>query len=80
MVTSLMIKKSDIILVMEKMHEEKILAMVPEAKTKLFLLKEFAKIEDGLLDIQDPIGRLLEFHEYTFSIIKQAVERIIKLL
>jgi len=78
--TNLMIRKSDIILVMERIHEERILQMVPHAKTKLFLLKEFAKIEDGSLDIQDPIGRPIEFHEQTFFIIKQAIDRVIKLL
>jgi tRNA threonylcarbamoyl adenosine modification protein (Sua5/YciO/YrdC/YwlC family) len=79
-VTSLMIKKSDIILVMERMHEERILEMVPQAKTKLFLLKEFAKIEDSSLDIEDPIGKPVEFHQRTFSIIKQAINRVIKVL
>ncbi|MFC1657913.1 L-threonylcarbamoyladenylate synthase [Candidatus Omnitrophota bacterium] len=79
-VSNLMIRKSDIILVMEKMHEERILEMVPQAKTKLFLLKEFAKIEDGSLDIRDPIGRSAEFHEQTFFVIKEAIERVVKLL
>ncbi len=79
-VTPLMIKKSDIILVMERMHERRILELVPQAGTRLFLLKEFAKIEDSSLDIEDPIGKSLEFHEDIFSIIKQAIERVIKIL
>ena len=79
-VNSLMIKKSDIILVMQRMHEEKILEMVPEARTRLFLLKEFAKIQDGSLDIRDPIGRPVDFHKQTFSTIKQAVDRVVKIL
>lgn len=79
-VTSLMIKKSDIILVMERMHEEKILELVPQAKVRLFLLKEFAKIEDASLDIRDPIGKPVEFHESTFSIIKEAINRVVKIL
>jgi protein-tyrosine-phosphatase len=41
-VTQNMIKGSDIILVMEKLHEKRILQIVPEAKNRLFLLKEFA--------------------------------------
>jgi tRNA threonylcarbamoyl adenosine modification protein (Sua5/YciO/YrdC/YwlC family) len=79
-VSSLMIKKADIILVMEKMHEERILAMVPQAKTRLFLLKEFAKIEDSSLDIEDPIGKPTEFHERIFATIKQAMGRVVKVI
>jgi len=79
-VTSIMIKKSDMVLVMEKRHEERILEMVPEAKTKVFLLKEFANMQDSFLDIEDPIGRPVVFHEYTFSIIKEAINRIVKIL
>ncbi len=79
-VSSWMIKKSDIILVMERMHEERILEMVPRARVRLFLLKEFAKIEDASLDIEDPIGKSIEFYEYTFSIIKQAINRLVEIL
>ena len=62
-----MIKKSDIILVMERLHEERILQIAPEAKNRVFLLKEFAKINDNNLDIADPIGRSMEFYEQIFS-------------
>jgi tRNA threonylcarbamoyl adenosine modification protein (Sua5/YciO/YrdC/YwlC family) len=79
-INNLMIKKSDLILVMEKMHEERISELVPEAKNRVFLLKEFARMEGSSLDIEDPIGQPLEFHERTFSIIKEAVERILKIL
>ena len=76
MVTRDMITKSDIILVMEKIHEERILSICPQAKRKLFLLKEFAKIDINSLDIQDPIGNTAEFYERTFDLIREAVERI----
>ncbi len=79
-VSNLMIKKSDIIFVMEKMHEQRILEAVPQAMTKLFLLKEFAKIKDSSLDIEDPIGKPLEFHQRTFSTIKEAISRVVKVL
>lgn len=79
-INNLMIKKSDIILAMERMHEEKISEMVPQVKTRVFLLKEFAKIEGNSLDIADPIGQPIEVHQQTFSIIKEAVERILKIL
>jgi tRNA threonylcarbamoyl adenosine modification protein (Sua5/YciO/YrdC/YwlC family) len=75
-----MIKKADIILVMEKMHEKRILELVPEAKNKLFLLKEFAKISSNNLDIADPIGRPYEFYAQTFAVIKETIERISNLI
>jgi tRNA threonylcarbamoyl adenosine modification protein (Sua5/YciO/YrdC/YwlC family) len=76
-VTRDMVRKSDLILVMERLHEKKILELVPEAKNRLFLLKEFAKINDSDdLDITDPIGRPLSFYVQTMAMIKEAVERI----
>jgi len=80
-VTQNMIKGSDIILVMEKLHEKRILQIVPEAKNRLFLLKEFAKINNNNnLDIADPIARPYEFYAQTLGIIKEAIERIIHLI
>ena len=79
-INRLMIKKSDIILAMAKIHEQKILDLVPQARKRLFLLKEFAKIENNSLDIEDPISKPLEFHERVFFTIKQAIERVIKIL
>ncbi|MBM3249431.1 MAG: threonylcarbamoyl-AMP synthase [Candidatus Omnitrophica bacterium] len=77
--TAGMVKKSDLILVMEKIHEERILELVPEAKNRVFLLKEFAKIEDTEnLDIEDPIGRGADFYAETFEIIKEAIGRLVK--
>jgi tRNA threonylcarbamoyl adenosine modification protein (Sua5/YciO/YrdC/YwlC family) len=73
MVTPGMIKKSDLILVMEGLHEKKVLQAVPEAKNRVFLLKEFAKIDDGDLNISDPIGGALGFYQQTFFVIKQAI-------
>jgi tRNA threonylcarbamoyl adenosine modification protein (Sua5/YciO/YrdC/YwlC family) len=75
-VTEEMLKKSDIILVMEALHEERILELAGEVKNRLFLLKEFAKINDGQLDIADPIGKPREFYEKTFAIIKEAIEKV----
>lgn len=79
-VTRELIDGSDIILVMEKIHEERILQLAPEAKNRLFLLKEFAKINDNSLNISDPIGGSTEFYQQVFSTIKDAVERISKII
>jgi len=74
-VTAAMIKKADLILVMEKLQEERILQTAPEAKNRVFLLKEFAKIKDNNLDIADPIGRPKDFYEQIFGMIKDSIER-----
>lgn len=79
-VTQEMIKQADLILIMEKLHEERVLDLVPEVKNRLFLLKEFAKIEDNHLDIADPIGKPPEFYASTFAVIKEAIERISKIV
>ena len=97
-VTPELVDQSDIILVMDSVHEDNILALAPQAKSKLFLLKEFArpvrnsgiinnikKVSNGEriashLNIPDPAGGSLEFYEETFLTIKDAVERISKIL
>ena len=79
-VTKEMLKKSDIILVMEHLHEQRVLELAPETKNRLFLLKEFAKINDGQLSIDDPIGKPQEFYEKTFAIIKEAIEKVSNLI
>lgn len=79
-VTKELVDESDIILVMEKIHEERILQFAPEAKNRLFLLKEFAKINDSNLNIADPIGGSFEFYGEIFATIKEAVERISKII
>ncbi|MBU1125539.1 MAG: threonylcarbamoyl-AMP synthase [Candidatus Omnitrophica bacterium] len=75
-----LLKKSDLILVMEQLHEERILAIAPEIKNRLFLLKEFAKISDNTFDIPDPIGRSLEYYARTKAVIKQAIAKVIELI
>jgi len=79
-VTQELVDQSDIILVMEDAHEDKILQLAPEVKNRLFLLKEFAKINDSNLNITDPAGSSLEFYQDTFLTIKDAVERISKII
>ncbi|MCM8757498.1 MAG: L-threonylcarbamoyladenylate synthase [Candidatus Omnitrophica bacterium] len=80
-VSPLMIKKSDLIFVMESLHEKRLKELVPDIKNNLFLLKEFAKIEEtGSLDIADPIGKPFLEYEKTFYLIKEAIERIVNIL
>ncbi len=79
-ITQEMIRRSDLILAMERVHEDEVLAQVPDAKNRVFLLKEFAKIKDNNLDIDDPIGRSVDFYGQTFRIIKEAVERVAEVI
>jgi len=79
-VTRELVDQADIILVMEDIHEDNILVFAPEAKNRLFLLKEFAKINDSNLNITDPAGGSVEFYQETFLVIKDAVERISKII
>lgn len=80
-VTREMIKAADLVLVMERLHEERILQIAPDAKNMVYLLKEFAKIGDTTdLNISDPIGRPAEFYEFTFALIKEAVEHVSQLI
>jgi len=79
-VTKDMVDASDLILVMEKAHEERVLPLAPEAKNRVFLLKEFAKIDDSTLDIEDPMGKTLEFYARTLAKIKEAIERIVNII
>lgn len=75
-VTIDMLRRSDLILAMEKVHEERILQLAPQIKNRVFLLKEFARIDDANLDIDDPIGRPIDYYEKTLEVIKEAVDRI----
>jgi L-threonylcarbamoyladenylate synthase len=63
------LKRSDIIFVMEKRHMSAIIGMMPEIENKVRLLK------DGV-DIPDPIGRPIEEYKRVLGVIKQEVEDI----
>lgn len=79
-VTKDMLNKADLVLVMEGAQEHRILQMHPAAKNKLFLLKEFARVEGNDLNIPDPMGRDTRFYEQTLGIIKEAVEKVSQII
>ncbi|MCX5697083.1 MAG: L-threonylcarbamoyladenylate synthase [Candidatus Omnitrophica bacterium] len=79
-VTKEMIDRSDIILVMDRMHEQRLMLLAPEAKNRVFLLKEFAKIADNDLNIPDPMGSSLDVYNKIFVIIRDAANRIAEIL
>jgi len=75
-----LLKKSDLILVMERCHEKYILERFPQGENRIFLLREFAKIEKDQLEISDPIGRPMDFYERVYTLIKEAIERLAKII
>jgi tRNA threonylcarbamoyl adenosine modification protein (Sua5/YciO/YrdC/YwlC family) len=79
-VTAALLNKSDIILVMEEMQEQRLLQMDPWIKNRLFLLKEFAQVKNNNLNIPDPMGRSREFYESTYALIKEAVEKVSQII
>lgn len=81
--TADMIRKADIILVMESFHKNEVLNKVPEAAAKTFLLKEFGNGEEHnpvRLGIKDPIGKPMEDYRHVLVTIKTEIERIVSLL
>ncbi len=85
-VTYGLISQVDLILAMGKNHKEKILEMNPEAKDKVFLLKEFAGngTGDENPDVIDPIGQPTDaYKESLFEIrdaLKKSLPKIIEMM
>lgn len=79
-VTQEMLKKADLILAMDRSHEEAILRMAPEIRNRVFLLKEFARINDKNMEVADPIGKPLEFYDSILFDIKGALEKLSNLI
>jgi len=75
-----LVRRSDLVLVMEEIHREKILQIAPDVKNRVFLLKEFAKIDEYELGVEDPVGRSLEFYDYTLGVIKEAVIQVAEMI
>ena len=82
--TKELIKASDLILVMEEMHRDFVLRLVPEAASKTHMLKKFGsgntrKYPEGS-DVPDPIGKPIDFYKLSLQIIKEEAKRIAALL
>jgi len=76
-----MIKTADRIFVMERMHKEMVLQMVPEAKDKIFLLSQYASSRHAAvkdIDIPDPIRMSGHFYKNVLGIIRDCVKNIVE--
>ena len=77
-ITADMIRRSDLILAMEPAHEDEILALAPEAKSKTYLLKEYRNphaFNSGDSGINDPMGKSIEEYRIIRDEIKKEIER-----
>lgn len=73
--TERMIKKVDLILVMEDYHLKKVLDISPSAKKKTFFLTEYAGLEKK--EIPDPVGGSWEGYETCLIEIKKCLRQVI---
>lgn len=82
-ITSIMLRKSDLILVMTRSHRQQVLERVPAVEKRVYQLREFIHERpgfDGDLDIPDPMGKSFDAYEESAAIIKAAVEKVVKLI
>ncbi len=70
--------KADIVLVMTKKHKDEVFHTCSEKTKKIFLLKEFAEIEDKNSDVADPIGLSYGAYKYCLEEIEKCLRKIIK--
>ncbi|NIR16829.1 hypothetical protein GWO13_00390, partial [Candidatus Bathyarchaeota archaeon] len=75
--TEELIEEADLILTMKKHYKDDILSRRPEAKHKVFTLKEFTR-ETENPDIEDPYGKGLEAYKRCAQEIKQSLAKAYK--
>ena len=77
--TAELVRDADRIFVMERVHKDWVLQMVPEAKNRVSLLTEYASAGRGGLtdiDIPDPIRMSDHFYKNVLSVIRDCVKKI----
>jgi len=73
-----MVQQADLILVMEHWHKDQVLRLAPSAKSKVFLLWEFADpTQQSDIEIPDPIAKPREVYEVCLKTIKECVEKAV---
>lgn len=75
--TDEMLKKADLILIMEEAHRDVILLRMPEAAKKVFLLDGYDNPKPGR-EIPDPIGKRGTEYRYVRKLISESVERVMR--
>ncbi len=76
-----MVDNADLVLTMTRQHQQRALELVPAAKSKVFVLKEYVGGSDssgGNPDIADPIGRPLDVYRAVARELQECIQRIIE--
>lgn len=79
--TADLVLDADLILVMEKVHRDMILRVVPQAAPKVKLLGEYSSDSEHRthdLDIPDPIRMSENFYKNVFSVIEDCLQNLMK--
>jgi protein-tyrosine-phosphatase len=73
------IKEATLILAMTKLHRVNVLELDPEARGKVFLLKEFDQnVDESFLDIPDPIGQPIDDYQRCLAKMKSPIQYLVK--
>ncbi len=72
-----LVERAGLILVMTGRHLDALLKRFPEARSKTYLLKDYAGIATGDPDISDPFGGSLEKYRQTLEEIRESVTKSI---
>lgn len=75
-----LVRQSDIILTMERRHQEELMRQFPSEAGRIHLLGEYIGLEPFEAEIEDPIGKSEGFYANCFSMIKNAVQKLGALL
>lgn len=75
-----LIRKSDLILTMERFHKQDILRQFPESHKNVHVLGEFVGLSGLEAEVPDPIGKSEDFYWKTFEKIKELIGRLVPLL
>lgn len=84
-ITPRLIREADLILTMTHSHKKQLLDLAPEAKEKIFLLKEYGDDlgcpgvrEKSQLEIADPFGQPLEVYRDCYDVLYDAVNEVLE--
>jgi len=78
-VSTILLKKSDLIIVMTRGHRTQVLERVPAVEKRVYLMKEFFNTSSNFqdhLDISDPIGKPHSAYKDCLVEIKEAIHKI----
>lgn len=82
-INTILLKKSDIIIVMTRRHRIQVLERVPAVEKRVYLLKEFIRTPSDSqadLDVLDPIGKPHSSYKECLGEIKEAIHKIEELV